>query len=278
MISRALQRATALLQASSTSARLDAELLLAHILGLDRGQLRARGERPLDSAESDAYTALLERRARGEPLAYLLGHREFWSLELEVNESVLVPRPETELLVEIALECLAGWPGARVLDLGTGSGAIGLAVAHERADARVDLVDSSEAALATAEVNRRRLGLDNVRVRAGSWYRAVGADRYALILANPPYLGEADPHLAAAELRHEPRAALVAGPDGLEALRAIAAGAPEHLEPQGTLVMEHGAEQGAATRALLAAAGLEAVLTRRDLAGRERATLGTHPG
>ena len=274
MIGAALALAARSLAASSDSPRLDAELLLAHVLGVDRARLAALGERPLDDTAAGAFAALLARRAGGEPVAYLLGRRDFWTLTLEVGPDVLVPRPETELVVEIALAALAGRPAPAVLDLGTGSGAIGLAIARERPDAAVDLVDASTAALAVAERNRARLGLGNARVLAGDWFGAVPGRRYDLVAANPPYLAADDPHLAAAELAHEPRLALVAGPDGLEALAAIAAAAPSRLVPGGRLVLEHGATQGAAVRALLEAAGLGEVATRRDLAGHERATAG----
>jgi len=275
MIGTALERGARLLAAASDSPRLDAELLLAHVLGVDRARLAATDDRPLAPAEVAAYDALLARRTAGEPVAYLLGRRDFWTLTLEVGPAVLVPRPETELVVEIALAALAGRPAPAVLDLGTGSGAIGLAIAAERADASVDLVDASPAALAVAERNRARLGLGNVRVLAGDWFAAVPGRRYHLVTANPPYLASDDPHLAAGELRHEPSAALIAGPSGLESLAAIAAAAPAHLLPGGRLVVEHGTAQGAAVRALLAAAGLRDVASHADLAGHERATAGT---
>lgn len=275
MIGAALARAARLLAPASTSPRLDAELLLAHVLGVERGRLVALDDRPLAAAEDDAFAALLARRAAGEPVAYLLGRREFWTLTLEVGPGVLVPRPETELVVEIALAALAGRTAPAVLDLGTGSGAIGLAIARERPDASVDLVDASAAALAIAERNRARLGLGNARPIAGHWFTAVAGRRYDLVAANPPYLAADDPELGSAELRHEPRAALVAGPSGLEALAAIAATAAAHLRPGGWLVLEHGATQGRAVRDLLGAGGFHEVATRTDLAGHERATAGT---
>ena len=278
MIGEALARATAQLADVSGSARLDAQVLLAHVLGLERGQLGAREAQVLGEAERQTFEGLLVSRARGVPIAYLVGSREFWTLRLEVDAAVLVPRPETELLVELALERLHPLAQPHALDLGTGSGAIGLAIASERADARVDLVDASAAALAVAERNRARLGLGNARTLLGHWYGPVAGSRYALIAANPPYLSSTDPHLATAELAHEPVAALVAGTTGLESLEEIARGAPGHLEAGGVLLLEHGATQGAATRALMARAGLEAIETRRDLAGLERATLGVRAG
>lgn len=275
MIGAALARATRLLAPVSDSPRLDAELLLAHALGIERGRLAAVDDVPLGAAEAEAYAALLARRVAGEPVAYLLGRREFWTLTLEVGTGVLVPRPETELLVELALAALAGRRSPTVLDLGTGSGAIGLAIAAERPDAAVDLLDASAAALTIAERNRARLGLRNARTLPGDWCSTLAERRYDLVVSNPPYLAAGDPHLAGAELRHEPAAALVAGPTGLEALAAIAAAAPAHLLPAGRLVLEHGAEQAAAVRGLLAGNGFEAVVTFRDLAGHERATAGT---
>jgi release factor glutamine methyltransferase len=275
MIGVALERATRRLAAASSSPRLDAELLLAQVLGVERARLAALDERPLGAGEDAAYAALLARRAAGEPVAYLLGRREFWSLTLEVGPGVLVPRPETELVVEIALTALARRPSPRVLDLGTGSGAIGLAIASERPDASVDLVDASAAALAFAERNRARLGLQNARLFAGDWFAAVARRCYDLVAANPPYLAADDPHLRAAALQHEPADALIAGPSGLEALASIAAAAAPHLRPGGQLVLEHGAAQGVAVRGLFEAGGFRDVATRSDLAGNERATSGT---
>ena len=278
MIRDALAHAALALESTSSSARLDAELLLAHALGIDRARLRVLAEDALAPAAAARFDALCAQRAAGAPVAYLVGKRDFWSLTLAVDPAVLVPRPETELLVELALSHLAGRPAPAVLDLGTGSGAIGLAIASERPDAQVDLVDLSPAALRVAERNRATLGLANARCLAGSWFEPIGDRRYDLIVANPPYLGDGDPHLAAPDLRHEPRLALVSGPDGLEMLSAIAAQAPDHLVPGGRLALEHGAQQGAAVRALLAGAGFAAIATQRDLAGLERATYGARGG
>jgi release factor glutamine methyltransferase len=278
MTAAVLSRACELLCAASSSPRLDAELLLAAVLGLDRDRLRARLGLPLDPAAARAFEALLARRLAGEPVAYLLGRREFWTLDLDVGPAVLVPRPETELLVEWALERLAGFSAPAVLDLGTGSGAIGLSIASERPDAEVDLVDASAAALAVADGNRLKLGLHNAHCLAGDWYAPVGRRWYRAIVGNPPYLSTGDPEASGAELRYEPRQALVAGPSGLEALAILAGGAGPHLVAGGCLILEHGATQGAAVRALFAAAGLIEVATRRDLAGLERATLGVARG
>lgn len=252
----------------------EAEYLLAGLLGTGRASLVARAHAPVSEPQAQAYAHLVARRAAGEPAAYLLGRRAFWTLELEVTPDVLVPRHETELLVELAVEKLAGVAAPRVLDLGTGSGAVGLAIASERRDARVTLADASPAALGVAERNRARLGLAQVDCVAGDWYAPVAAQRFDVIVSNPPYLAGDDPHLAGQELRHEPRAALVAGRTGLECIATVAAGASAHLAPAGWLLVEHGATQGPGVRALFLAAGLASVATRTDLAGLDRVTLG----
>jgi release factor glutamine methyltransferase len=257
---------------ASPTADLDAQLLLAHVLGINRSLLAADPGRPLGAAQAQALAELVRRRVAGEPVAYLTGRREFWSLDIEVTPDVLVPRPETELLVELALARLSSIRGPAVLDLGTGSGAIALAIARERPDAVVTAVDLFAAALAVAERNAARLGIGNAHFRQGSWYEAAGGARQHAIVSNPPYVTEDDPALAA--LAHEPRAALVAGADGLDALRTICAGAPARLAAGGVLIVEHGATQGAAVRALMTQAGLVDIATYRDLAGHERASCG----
>jgi len=260
------------LAADSSSAALDAALLLAHVLGLSRAALAARPELELTAAQAVRLGRLAVRRAAGEPLAYLTGRREFWSLDLDVTPDVLVPRPETELLVEWALEILSGKPGPAVLDLGTGSGAIALAIAHERPDARVTAIDISEPALAVARGNAGRLALANLQFVAGDWFQPVATARFDLIASNPPYVAAGDPALAA--LAHEPRVALVAGDDGLRALEAICAGAGSRLACGGSLLVEHGATQGAQIRAWMAQWGLADIESRHDIAGHERATRG----
>ncbi|HKY00016.1 MAG TPA: peptide chain release factor N(5)-glutamine methyltransferase [Steroidobacteraceae bacterium] len=263
------------LRAASPTPALDAEVLVAHVLGARRAALAADPARPLAPEETLALESLARRRLAGEPVAYLTGRREFWSLDLEVTPDVLVPRPETELVVERALAAIEGRERPSVLDLGTGSGAIAAAIARERPDADVTATDSSAAALAVAARNAARLALPNLRLLEGSWFGPVASSRFDVIASNPPYVAAGDPALAA--LAHEPAGALVAGAEGLEALAAIAAGACEHLVPGGALVLEHGAAQGAAVRALLEAAGLVGAGTRRDLAGHERVTEGTRP-
>jgi release factor glutamine methyltransferase len=251
--------------------RLDAQLLLLHALGRgasERAWLHAHDADPLPAAAARAFAGLCERRAAGEPLAYLVGRKEFYGMELMVDARVLVPRPDTETLVDWALE-VAG-EGSRVVDLGTGSGAIALAIKKHRPQAAVEAVDAAAGALEVAAANARALGLE-VALRQASWLEA-GTARYDLIVANPPYVAAGDAHLAA--LGHEPRQALEAGPDGLRDLRAIIAQAPQRLCPGGWLLLEHGWDQAQAVRALLAAAGLREVATRRDLAGIERCSGG----
>jgi release factor glutamine methyltransferase len=260
---------------TSPSAALDAELLVARVLGLSRAALAADPQRALAPGELTTLESLARRRLAGEPVAYLTGRREFWSLELEVTPDVLVPRPETELLVERTLAAIAGLTRPAVLDLGTGSGAVALAVASARADAVVTATDVSRAALAVAERNAARLGLGNLRFLAGDWYAPLGAARFDAIASNPPYVAEGDPALEA--LRHEPRIALTAGGDGRAALAAIVAGAAAHLVPGGRLLLEHGTGQGAPVRGLLVDAGFGDVATWRDLAGHERVTEGARP-
>jgi release factor glutamine methyltransferase len=257
-------------------ALLDAQLLLARILATTRTSLIAHDERRLAAAESERWSAWLARRAAGEPLAYLLGEKEFHGLVLEVTPAVLVPRPETELLVEWAGELLRrfavdGDGTTCFADLGTGSGAVALALKRLHPEARAFASDSSSAALEVARRNAARIGLA-VDWREGSWWQPFGGLRFDVVASNPPYVADRDPHLQA--LRHEPIEALAAGGDGLDALRAIVADAPGHLAPGGWLVVEHGFAQGAAVRDLLGRAGFGSIETRRDLAGHERATAG----
>ncbi len=254
--------------------RLDAEWLLLHVLQQPRSWLFAHRDDPLHEDMARTFDALVERRALGEPVAYLTGRRGFWSLELEVDEAVLIPRPETELLVELALQRIAPGRPARAADLGTGSGAIALAIAHDRPQAEVLAVDASRDALVVAQRNAQRLGLANVAFRHGDWFAPLAGARFDVIAANPPYVAEGDPHLLQGDLRFEPAPALASGVDGLDAIRSIVREAPAHLRPGGWLLLEHGLEQGSAVRALLHAAGFAEVATHRDLEHRDRVTLG----
>lgn len=253
--------------------RLDAQLLLLHALGRpphDRAWLLAHDTDTLPEPLWTALSAQLLRRLAGEPVAYLLGEKEFHGLALRVDPRVLVPRPDTETLVDWALECLEGQAAPRVLDLGTGSGAIALALQHARPDARVDAVDASADALAVARANAECLKLP-VRFAQADWL-AGATQGYALIASNPPYIAAGDPHLPA--LQHEPASALVAGADGLDDIRRIVADAPAHLAEGGWLLLEHGHDQAPAVRQLLAAQGFAEVQSREDLAGIARCSGG----
>ena len=264
------------LRSHETDAPLAAGVLLAHVLDRPRAVLITHGELPIEPAAAARYRALLARRASGEPIAYLTGQREFWSLPLTVTPAVLVPRPETELVVERALALLPATQAAagavRVADLGTGSGAIALALAAERPRWLLTATDQSEAALAVARHNAACLKSGNIEFLAGSWFRPLQGRRFEAILSNPPYVAAGDPVLAA--LRHEPPSALSPGPSGLEALQCLIAGAAVHLERNGWLLLEHGADQADAVAAALVAAGYARVRCYRDLAGRDRVTEG----
>ena len=266
------------LEGRSESPRLDAELLLGSQLGLLRSSLLARDHDPVDAERALAYASLIERRRSGSPIAYLTGIREFWSLELDVSPAGLVPRPETELLVELALELLPPRripPGApySVLDLGTGSGAIALALASERPSWRLTAVDISPTALAVAAGNSRKLGLAHIDWRLGSWFEPVAGNRFDLIVANPPYVAAADPALE--KLAAEPVIALTPGSSGLEALSAIVREAARHLHPSSSLVLEHGADQAPAVALLLERHGFSDLRSHCDFSGKPRVTLGT---
>lgn len=272
----ALLRAGAGRLVTGASARLDAELLLAHAMGTQRGRLHARGGDVVAAATVARFEALIERRLRGEPLAYLTGQRGFWSLDLEVSPAVLVPRPETELVVERALALLGPGP-ARMADLGTGSGAIALAVATERPDWQIIATDRSAAALGIARGNAARLGIGNVEFLQGDWCAPLSGRRFDLIVSNPPYIAADDPALEDPALRHEPSLALSPGPTGFEALERIATEARAHLEPGSTLVLEHGAGQARELARRLLALGYADIRHHPDLAGLDRVTEARRP-
>ena len=263
------------------SPSLDASVLLAHALGLPRTALIAHPEMPLGPAERRRFGELVERRAAGEPLAWITGRREFWSLDFEVDRSTLVPRPETERLVEAVLaaagEVGRKGAGVRVADLGTGCGAVAIAVAKEAPRAEVVATDIDRDALAVARRNVRRLAPGRVELRHGSWCDPLDPGALSVIASNPPYLRAQDPHLDGDGVCREPRRALVGGRDGLAAIRAIGRGAGRCLQPGGRVLLEHGEEQGDAVRRILRAAGFVRARTIRDLGGRERVTEGSRP-
>lgn len=255
------------LSASGIDAR-EARLLLAEVCGFSQASLAASLDQEIPFEVENAFLEFVERRIKGEPVAYILGRKEFYGLDLSVNPSVLIPRPETELLVDLALQRNP----SSVLDLGTGSGAIALAIKNERPACKLVAVDADSSALQTAKRNATKLGLE-VEFRHGRWFDPVAGERFELIVSNPPYVAAGDPHLPA--LRYEPKAALLAGPDGLDCIRDISRGVKSHLLPGGCLLLEHGMGQESAVRALLTGAGLESVTTWPDLAGIARVSGGT---
>ena len=266
--------ATLLRQARIRIDPAEAELLLAHALGKSHAWLLVHADDPVAADEAGSFLALVERRAAGEPVAYLTGSRGFWTLDLAVTPATLVPRPETELLVELALARIPVDVEMRIADLGTGSGAIALAIAKERPRARTVATDASGDALEVARTNAQRNRIGNVEFRHGDWCAPLAGETFDLIASNPPYIALGDPHLGEGDLRFEPPSALASGADGLDAIRAIVRDAPAHLRAGGWLLLEHGWEQGEAVRELLHEAGFADVATERDLEQRERMTLG----
>jgi release factor glutamine methyltransferase len=271
-------RARAIAALGSAEARFEADLLLAHALQCPRAWLFAHADAAVPASARLAFEFLVARRGRGEPIAQLLGRQAFWSLELQVTPDVLIPRADTELLVECALAVLPLDVQTRIVDLGTGSGAIALSIASERPRAEVIALDFSLAALAIALSNAQRSGLaSRVTCVHGDWCAPLEGQRFDAIVSNPPYIAEGDPHLTQGDLRFEPRVALASGSDGLDAIRSIVGQAPAHLLPGAWLLLEHGWEQGAAVRALLETSGYADVTTHRDLEARERVTCGRWP-
>lgn len=252
----------------------EAELLLMHALGVGRAWLFAHSDEPVAETHAHAFLTLVTRRAQGEPVAYLLGQREFHGLSLRVSPATLIPRPETELLVELGLARSPRRPGMRVLDLGTGSGAIALAIAQARPEWEVCASDASTDALTIARANAEQLDLQRVRFECGDWWAPWVGERFDLVLSNPPYIEENDPHLERGDLRFEPRTALASGSDGFDAIRRILSAARAHLQPGAWLLFEHGHLQGGGARALLGSAGFVEVATWVDLEGRDRVSGG----
>lgn len=256
---------------------LEARMLLEHLLDKTRAWLIAHADEATGAANERAFAALVERRRQGEPIAYILGRREFYGLEFGVTPSVLIPRPETELLVDLSFERIPRKAAVRVLDLGTGSGAIAVALAKGRPQARVTAVDVDYAAICVARANASRHGA-SVRFSCGDWFGALSGETFDLIVSNPPYVAAGDPHLALGDVRFEPRRALVGGADGLDCIRAIIASAGAHLRPGACLLFEHGYDQAEACRVLLEAEGYQGVQSWPDLAGIARVSGGKKAG
>jgi release factor glutamine methyltransferase len=276
-IEQALQRAAAKL--NSADGAMEARLLLQQVLGVNRAWLIAHANDVLQTNRNEEFHALLTRRLAGEPIAYLIQQREFYGLQLRVSPATLIPRPDSETLVDAALEKIPH-PSIKpitVLDLGTGSGAIALAIAHNRPQASMLAVDASDAALTVAQDNASELKLSNVQFALSDWYANLAEQRFDVIVSNPPYIAKNDPHLSQGDLRFEPLSALAAGVDGLDDIRQILEQGLIHLKPQGWLMLEHGYDQGAAVRELMAQAGLLEIATRQDLGGNDRVTLGKNP-
>ena len=267
------------LQAALDEARgqmdpLDARVLLCHAIARDTAYVLAHPEAALRAAELESYRALIARRAKGEPVAYLTGEREFYGRSFQVSPAVLIPRPETELLVDLALERIPPDAPSRVLDHGTGSGCIAIALASERSHAKILALDQSVEALGVARRNAVAAHVGNVAFLQSDWFSALGRELFNLIVSNPPYVASGDPHLGEGDLRFEPRAALDGGADGLDAIRRIVAEAKSHLGPGGWLMFEHGYDQGERARLLLHGAGYEGIFTAHDLAGTDRVSAG----
>lgn len=255
-------------------ARIEVQMLLQHVLKVPRAWLLAHPEQVLDGAQAGAYAALLQRRLQGEPIAYILGAREFFGLNFKVTPATLIPRPETELLVELALQRIPVRGGFRVLDLGAGSGAIALSIAHARPEAEVVAVDASEAALQVARENAARLDIHNAAFLQSDWFSALDGRRFDLVVSNPPYVAAGDVHLGQGDVRFEPASALASGADGLDDIRGIIGQAGDHLDNNAWLMLEHGYDQAPAVRALLQQNGFGEVYSAKDMAGIERVSCG----
>lgn len=269
------KRLEAALNLDFSTARIEVQCLLQAVLQVDRAWLLTHPEHKLIDEQHARYAALFERRLIGEPIAYLLASREFYGLNFKVTPATLIPRPETELLVELALQRIPQHCAFRVLDMGIGSGAIALSIAHARPDAEVVAVDTSTAALEVAQFNAQRLGLKNIRLLHSDWFSALHDERFDIIVSNPPYIAADDAHLAQGDVRFEPRIALASGADGLDDIRRIVAEAKAHLNVKGWLLLEHGYGQAAHVRALLLQSGFAGVFSARDLSGIERVSGGS---
>ena len=265
----------AALALTANEARFEVQMLLQHVLKVTRAHLLAHPEQVLEKAQVVAYAALLQRRLRGEPIAHILGEREFFGLSFKVTPATLIPRPETELLVDLALQKMPPDRACRALDLGTGSGAIALSIAHSRPDANVVAVDVSEAALLVARENAQRLGIANLTFMQSEWFSGLDGQRYDLIVSNPPYIAAGDVHLSRGDVRFEPVSALASGADGLDDIRRIVIQAGDFLEHEGWLLLEHGYDQAESVRILLQRSGFAEVFSVKDIAGIERVSGGT---
>jgi len=270
ILSNDTKRLQAALNLDPSSARIEVQCLLQAVLNINRAWMLAHPEQTLGDEQGDRYLGLFERRLKGEPIAYLLGSREFYGLNFKVTPATLIPRPETELLVELALQRIPQQGKCRVLDLGTGSGAIALSIAHARPDIEVVAVDASEEALAVAHENAKQLNIGNVHMLQSDWFSALEGERFDIIVANPPYVAAGDAHLAQGDVRFEPYSALASGKDGLDDIRLIVAQAKSHLLSRGWLLFEHGYDQAEAAQTLLQQAGFSDVISARDMAGIER--------
>ncbi len=268
------KRLQAALNLEAATARIEVQILLQVVLSVNRAYLLTHPERVLSQDEFSRYSGLLDRRLSGEPIAYILGVREFFGLDFKVTPATLIPRPDTELLVELALQRIPRREAFRVLDMGTGSGAIALSIAHERPETRVVAVDASEAALLVATENAKQLQTGNVRLLYSDWFSALADERFDLIVSNPPYIESGDEHLSLGDVRFEPLTALASGSDGLDDIRRILGEAKNHLESGGWLMFEHGYNQASEVRTLMLEAGFSEVSSAHDLSGIERVTLG----
>lgn len=277
LLAQATADLAAALALEPREARIEAQALLGHALSQPRSWLIAHDADLLSVEQQQRFQHLLSRRLQGEPVAYILGNREFYGLDFRVTPAVLIPRPETELLVELALEHMPENTPCRVLDLGTGSGAVAVTLAHSRPQAEVVAVDTSRAALDVAAENARRHGAGNLTFREGDWFVGLEGEKFDVVVSNPPYIAQGDAHLQQGDLRFEPASALASGVDGLDDIRRIVADAPAHLKSGGWLLFEHGWDQAARCRELLVEAGFAQVGSTTDLAGIERVSFGAIP-